>query len=61
MCSDDTPYVLILHTGSNDIRNRERMENEITVWIRKVGRQCKESNVNDIISSLISRAQKRSV
>ena len=61
MCSDDTTYVLILHTGSSDIRNRELTENEITVWIRKVGRQCKESNVNDVISSLICRAHKRSV
>ena len=61
MCSDDTAYVLRLHTGSNDIRNRELMENEITVWIRKVGRQCKESNVNNVISSLICRTQKSSV
>ena len=36
------------------------METEIAEWIVKIGRQCKESNVNDVfISSLICRAQKR--
>ena len=36
------------------------MENEIAEWAVKIGRQCKESNVNDVfISSLICRTQKR--
>ena len=58
--NDDTPDVLILHTGCNDIGNKQLTENEIAEWIVKIGRQSKESNVNDVfISSLICRAQKR--
>ena len=58
--NDDTPDVLILHIGCNDISNKELMETEIAEWFVKIGRQCKESNVNDVfISSLICRAQKR--
>ena len=58
--NDDTPDVLILHIGWNDISNKQLTETEITEWIVKIGRQCKESNVNDVfISSLICRAQKR--
>ena len=57
--NDDTPDVLILHIGCNDIGNKQLTENEIAEWIVKIGRQCKESNVNDVfISSLICRAQK---
>ena len=56
---DDTPDVLILHIGCNDIGNKQIMENEIEEWIVKIGRQCKDSNVNDVfIPSLICRAQK---
>ena len=56
----DTPDVLILHIGCNNISNKQLTENEIVEWIVKIGRQCKESNVNDVfISSLICRAQKR--
>ena len=58
--NDDTPDVLILYIGCNDIGNKQLTENEIAEWIVKIGRQCKESNVNDVfISSLICRAQKR--
>ena len=58
--NDDTPDVLILHTGCNDIGNKRLRENEIAKWIVKIGQQCKESNINDVfISSLIGRAQKR--
>ena len=57
---DDTPDVLILRIGCNDIGNKQLTENEIAEWIVKIGRQGKESNVNDVfISSLICRAQKR--
>ena len=50
--NDDTPDVLILHIGCNDIGNKQLTENEIAEWI-------KESNVNDVfISSLMCRAQK---
>ena len=57
--NDDTPDVLTLHTGCHDIDNKQLTENEITKLIVKIGRQCKESNVNDVfISSLIFRAQK---
>ena len=56
----DTPDVLVLHIGCNNISNKQLTENEIVEWIVKIGRQCKESNVNDVfISSLICRAQKR--
>ena len=59
--NNDTPDVLILHIGCNDIGNKQLPKNEIAEWIVKIGRQCKESNVNDVfISSLICRAQKRS-
>ena len=52
--NDDTPDVLILHTGWNDIGNKQLTENEIAEWIVKIGRQCKESNVNNVfISSLV--------
>ena len=55
----NTPDVLILHIGCNDIGNKQLTENEIAEWIVKIGRQCKENNVNDVfISSLICRAQK---
>ena len=58
--NDDTPDVLILHIDCNDIGNKQLTKNEIAEWIVKIGRQCKESNVNNVfISSLICRAQKR--
>ena len=57
--NDDTPDVLTLHIGCNDIGNKQFTENEISEWIVNIGRQCKESNVNDVfISSPICRAQK---
>ena len=44
----------------NDIGNKQPGKNEIAEWIVKIGRPCKESNVNDaFISSLLCRAQKR--
>ena len=58
--NDDTPDVLILQIGCKDIGNKQLTENKIAEWIVKIGRKCKESNVNDVfISSLICRAQKR--
>ena len=57
---DDTQGVLILHIGCNCIENKQLAEHEIGEWIVKIGRQCKESNVDDaFISSLICKAQKR--
>ena len=42
------------------IGNKQLTKIEIAEWIVKIGRQCKENNVNDVfISSLIYRAQKR--
>ena len=56
----DTPDVLILHIGCNNISNKQLTENEIVEWIVKIGRQCKESNVNNVFMlSLICRTQKR--
>ena len=56
---DDTPDVSILHIVCNDTGNKQLRENEIAEWIVKIGRQCKDSNVNDVfIPSLICRAQK---
>ena len=58
--NDDTPDVLILHIGCNDISNKQLTENEIAEWVLKIGQQCKESNVNNFfILSLICRAQKK--
>ena len=58
--NDDTPDVLILHIGCNNIGNKQHTENEIAEWIVKMDRQCKENKVNYIfISSLICRAQKK--
>ena len=57
--NDDTPDPLILHIGCNDIGNKQLTENEIAEWIVKIGRQCKENNVNDVfILSLTCRTQK---
>ena len=44
--NDDTPDVLILHIGCNNISNKQLTETEIKEWMVKIGRQCKESNVN---------------
>ena len=58
--NDDTPDVLVLHIGCNNIGNKQLTKNKIEDWVVKIGRQCKESNVNDVfISSLIGREQKR--
>ena len=58
--NDDTPDVLILHIGWNDIGNKQLTKNEIVEWIVQIDRQCEESDVNDVfISSLICRPQKR--
>ena len=40
--NDDTPDILILHIGCNDIGNKQLMEIEIAEWVVKIGRQCKE-------------------
>ena len=58
--NDETPDVLILYIGCNDIGNKQLTANEIAEWIVKISRPCKERNVNDIfISSLICREQKK--
>ena len=58
--NDDTSEVLILRICWNDIGNKQLTENEIEEQILIIGRQCKESNVNDVfISLLIGRAQER--
>ena len=49
--NDDTPDVLILHIGCNDIGNKQLTKNEIVEWIFNIGRQCKKSNVNDVFIS----------
>ena len=50
---------LILHIGCNDVGNKQLTENEIAEWVVNIGRQCRESNINDVfVSSLIYRAQK---
>ena len=55
---DDTPDAIILHIGCNDISNRSMSANDIAEGIIKVGKYCKEHNVNDAaISSLICRSQ----
>ena len=56
--TDDTPDVLILHIGCNDVGNRNLTDNDIAEWIVKIGKYCKESGVNYVfISSLVCRAQ----
>ena len=58
--NDNTPDVLLLHIGCNDICNKQLTENQVAEWIVKIGRQRKESNVNNVfISSLICSAQIR--
>ena len=37
--NDDTPDVLILHIGCNDISNKQLTENEIAEWIVKIGQR----------------------
>ena len=55
---DDTPDAIILHIGCNDISNRSMSADDIAEGIIKVGKYCKEHNVNDVaISSLIYRLQ----
>ena len=55
---DDTLDSIILHIGCNDISNRSMSANDIAEGIIKVGKYCKEHNVNYVaISSLICRSQ----
>ena len=52
---DDTPDVAILHTGCNDISNKNMSANDIAEDIINIGRYYKEHNVNNTtISSLIA-------
>ena len=56
---DDTPDLVILPTGCNDISNKNMSANDIAEGIINIGRYCKEHNVNNVtISSLICRSQK---
>ena len=55
---DDTPDVLILHIGCNDISNKNMSANDRAEGIINIGGYCKEHNVNVTISSLICRSQK---
>ena len=58
--NDETPDILILNIGCNDIGNKQFTENRIADWIVNIGRQCEENDVSDVfISSLIGRAQRR--
>ena len=58
--NDDTPDVLVLQIGCNDIGNMNLTDKEIAEWIVKIGRQCRERNVNYVfISSVICRTQNR--
>ena len=55
---DDTPDLVILPTGCNDISNKNMSANDIAEGIIN-GRYCKKDNVNDVtICSLICRSQK---
>ena len=45
---DDTPDVVILHIGCNDISNKSMSENDIAEGIINIGRYCKEHNVNNV-------------
>ena len=54
---DDTPDVVILHIGCNDISNKNMSANDIAEGIINIGRYSKEHNVNIVtISSLICRS-----
>ena len=56
---NDTPDVIILHIGCNDISNKNMSANDIAEGIINNGRYCKEHDVNNVtISSLICRSQK---
>ena len=55
---DDTPDVVILHIGCNDISNKNMSANDMAECIVNIGRYSKEHNVNNVtISSLICRSQ----
>ena len=55
---DDTPDVVILRIGCNDISNKNMSANDIAEGIINTGRYCKEHDVNNVtISSLIYRSQ----
>ena len=50
---DDIPDAVILHTGYNDISNKNMSTYYIAEGISNIGRYCKEHNVNNTtISSL---------
>ena len=56
---DDTPGVVILHIGCNDISKKNMSANDIEEGIINIVRYCKEHNVDNVtISSLICRSQK---
>ena len=56
--NDDTPDVVILHIGCNDISDKNKSASDIAQGIINIGIYCKERNVNDVlISSLICRTQ----
>ena len=56
---DDTPDVVVLHTGCNNISNKNISANDIAEGIINIRRYCKEHNVNNVtISSLKCRSQK---
>ena len=42
---DDTPDVVILHTGFNDIFNKSMSGNNKAEGIINIGRYCKEHNI----------------
>ena len=54
---DDTPDVIILHTGCIDISNKNMSAKDIAEGSINIGRNCEEHNVNNLtISSLICRS-----
>ena len=56
---DDTPDVVILHIGCNNISNKNMSANDIAEGIINIWRYFKQHNVNNVtISSLIRRSQK---
>ena len=53
--NDDTPDVLILHVGCNDISNKQLTETEIAKRIVKIGRQYEENKRKRCFYFIINR------
>ena len=57
--NDDTPDVSIKHIGCNHIGSKQPTENEIVEWIVKIGRQCKEKDLDDVLISSLMQSTKK--